>query len=56
MRLRSVDAAGDVLPVLHTGEMFSGALAVASLVVAVLSTQAWMTLLLTIWVLKVKWV
>ena len=31
-------------------------IAVASLVVAVLSTQAWMILLLTIWVLKVKWV
>ena len=30
--MRPVDASGDVLPVLHTGEMFSGALAVASLV------------------------
>ena len=32
MKMRPVDASGDVLPVLHTGEMFSGALAVASLV------------------------
>ena len=30
--MRPVDPDGDVLPVLHTGEMFSGALAVASLV------------------------
>ena len=32
MRMRPTDENGDVLPVLHTGEMFSGALAVASLV------------------------
>ena len=32
MKMRPVDPDGDVLPVLHTGEMFSGALAVASLV------------------------
>ena len=32
MRIRPTDENGDVLPVLHTGEMFSGALAVASLV------------------------
>ena len=30
--MRPVDPDGDILPVLHTGEMFSGALAVASLV------------------------
>ena len=30
--MRPVDPDGDVLPVLHTGGMFSGALAVASLV------------------------
>ena len=30
--MRPADPDGDVLPVLHTGEMFSGALAVASLV------------------------
>ena len=32
MRMRPTDENGEVLPVLHTGEMFSGALAVASLV------------------------
>ena len=32
MRMRPTDESGDVLPVLHTGEMFSGTLAVASLV------------------------
>ncbi len=32
MRMRQTDENGDVLPVLHTGEMFSGSLAVASLV------------------------
>ena len=32
MRMRPTDENGDVLPVLHTGEMLSGALAVASLV------------------------
>ena len=32
MKMRPVDPDGDVLPVLHTGGMFSGALAVASLV------------------------
>ena len=32
MRMRPTDENGDVLPVLHTWEMFSGALAVASLV------------------------
>ena len=32
MRMRPTDENGDVLPVLHTGEMFSGALAVALLV------------------------
>ena len=32
MKMRPVDPDGDILPVLHTGEMFSGALAVASLV------------------------
>ncbi len=32
MRIRPTDENGNVLPVLHTGEMFSGALAVASLV------------------------
>ena len=32
MRIRPTDENGDVLPVLHTGEMFSGALAVALLV------------------------
>ena len=32
MRMRPTDENGDVLPVLHTGEMFFGALAVASLV------------------------
>ena len=32
MRMRPTDENGDVLPVLHTGEMFSGALAVAQLV------------------------
>ena len=32
MRMRPTDENGDVLPVLHTGEMFSGAFAVASLV------------------------
>ena len=32
MRMRPTDENGDVLPVLHTGEMFSGVLAVASLV------------------------
>ena len=32
MRMRPTDENGDVLPVLHTSEMFSGALAVASLV------------------------
>ena len=32
MKMRSVDPDGDILPVLHTGEMFSGALAVALLV------------------------
>lgn len=32
MRMRPTDENGDVLPVLHTGEMFSGSLAVASLV------------------------
>ncbi|MBQ6721355.1 MAG: hypothetical protein IJQ88_04240 [Clostridia bacterium] len=32
MWIRPTDENGDVLPVLHTGEMFSGALAVASLV------------------------
>ena len=32
MRMRPTDENGDVLPVLHTGEMFSGAMAVASLV------------------------
>ena len=32
MKMRQVDPDGDILPVLHTGEMFSGALAVASLV------------------------
>ena len=32
MRMRPTDENGDVLPVLHTGEMFSRALAVASLV------------------------
>ena len=32
MKMRPVDASGDVLPVLNTGEMFSGAPAVASLV------------------------
>ena len=30
--MRPVDPDGDILPVLHSGEMFSGALAVASLV------------------------
>ena len=30
--MRPVDPDGDILPVLHTGEMFSGALAAASLV------------------------
>ena len=30
--MRPVDPDGDILPVLHTGEMLSGALAVASLV------------------------
>ena len=32
MKMRPADSDGDILPVLHTGEMFSGALAVASLV------------------------
>ena len=32
MRMRPTDENGDVMPVLHTGEMFSGALAIASLV------------------------
>ena len=32
MKMRPVDPDGDILPVLHTGEMFSGGLAVASLV------------------------
>ena len=32
MKMRPVDPDGDILPVLHTGEMFSDALAVASLV------------------------
>ena len=32
MKVRPVDPDGDIMPVLHTGEMFSGALAVASLV------------------------
>ena len=32
MKIRPVYPDGDILPVLHTGEMFSGALAVASLV------------------------
>ena len=32
MRMRPTDENGDVLPVLHTGEMLSGALTVASLV------------------------
>ena len=32
MKMRPVDSDGDILPVLHTGEMFSGALAVALLV------------------------
>ena len=32
MRMRPTDENGDVLPVLHTGEMLPGALAVASLV------------------------
>ena len=32
MKIRSEDGDGDVLPVLHSGEMFSGAMAVASLV------------------------
>ena len=32
MKMRPVDPDGDILPVLHTGEMFSGSLAVASLV------------------------
>ena len=32
MKMRPVDPDGDILPVLHSGEMFSGALAVASLV------------------------
>ena len=32
MRMRQTDENGDVLPVLHSGEMFSGAVAVASLV------------------------
>ncbi len=31
MKMRPVDPDGDILPVLHTGEMFSGALAAASL-------------------------
>ena len=30
--MRPADSDGDILPVLHSGEMFSGALAVASLV------------------------
>ena len=32
MKMRPADSDGDILPVLHSGEMFSGALAVASLV------------------------
>ena len=32
MKIRPVDGEGDVRPVLHTGEMFSGTMAVASLV------------------------
>ena len=32
MKMRPADSDGDILPVLHTGEMFSGSLAVASLV------------------------
>ena len=32
MKMRPADSDGDILPVLHTGEMFSRALAVASLV------------------------
>ena len=32
MKMRPADSDGDILPVLHTGEMFSGALAVTSLV------------------------
>ncbi len=32
MKMRPVDPDGDIMPVLHTGEMLSGALAVASLV------------------------
>ena len=32
MKMRPVDPDGDILPVLHTGEMFSGASAVALLV------------------------
>ena len=32
MKMRPADSDGDILPVLHTGEMFSGALEVASLV------------------------
>ena len=32
MKLRPVDASGDILPVLHASDLFSGALAVAKLV------------------------
>ena len=32
MKMRPAESDGDILPVLHSGEMFSGALAVASLV------------------------
>ena len=40
MRMRPTDENGDVLPVLHTGEMLSGALAVASLVESRLNLYA----------------
>ena len=40
MRIRPTDENGNVLPVLHTGEMFSGALAVASLVESRLELDA----------------
>ena len=40
MKMRPVDPDGDIMPVLHTGEMLSGALAVASLVEARLEVYA----------------
>ena len=49
MRMRPTDENGDVLPVLHTGEMFSGALAVASLV------ESWLQLYAGDWWENPSW-